>query len=305
MINFSKNHYYIYLSCRPWPVLCRISCMTTFTSIYLLLKTTSFYPLFISMIFLCLVSYQWWRDLRFEYLYDGFSSVTLESCLKNSILLFISSEVLFFFSFFWSYFHYMFSDCMELGWHWSSLGITMFDYSNVPLLNTLILLRSGITITLSHHYYLNSFHRLSLFYLFLTLFIGMVFTFFQYIEYKSSFFCINDSSFGRVFYLLTGFHGVHVFLGRIFIFIVSLRGTKFNLRQDSILRFDLCSWYWHFVDVVWLLLYFFVYYLSFLRFSIYSTTDFHSVRFDVNVTKFILLFIFIITIFLNLSVVLF
>lgn len=273
---FNKNHYYFFLSSRPWPITSSFGSFFLFISIYIIFKRSILTPLLLSLFIVMLVSYQWWRDLRSEYQHDGIRSVSLEICLKNSMILFICSEVLFFFSFFWSYFHFIFSDSIELGWHWSSCGILMFDYSNVPLLNTLILLTSGLTITMSHFYHLNNFYRLSVTYLFFTVLLGGLFTVLQYLEYKSSFFSMYDSSFGRVFYLLTGFHGLHVLIGSVFILVVSFRRTIFNLRDDSILSFDLCSWYWHFVDVVWLLLYFFLYYISFLRFSIFSTSDFHS-----------------------------
>lgn len=297
---FDKNHYYFFLSASPWPLVSSLSSIFLFLSIYIFFKSGFFYPLLVSFLVIFLVSYQWWRDLSVEYLFDGLNSISLESCLKNSIILFITSEVLFFVSFFWSYFHYIFSDCIELGWHWSSFGILMFDYSNVPLVNTLILLTSGLTITLSHYYHLINQFNFSTLYLFLTLFLGLFFTFLQYIEYKRSFFSMFDSSFGRVFYLLTGFHGTHVLIGRIFILVVSLRRINFKLTYDSILRFELCSWYWHFVDVVWLLLYFFLYYLSFLRFSIYSTIDFHSFSLNVNIHVIMVLFYYFIYFFNNL-----
>lgn len=126
----------------------------------------------------------------------------------------------------------------------------MFDYRRVPLLNTLVLLRSGLSITLSHYYYFLNFYSMSLIYLIVTLFLGFTFSFFQYMEYVSSFFTINDSRFGRLFYVLTGFHGIHVLVGRIFISCVLFRSFFMIIRVDSIVSFDLCSWYWHFVDVV-------------------------------------------------------
>lgn len=268
MNNFEKNHYYFFLSSSPWPLVSRVSSLFLFLSFYIFFKTGLYHAMALSFLVLSIISYQWWRDLSVEYLYDGLNSISLENCLKNSILLFISSEVLFFVSFFWRYFHYLFSDCIELGWHWSSLGIMMFDYSNVPLVNTLILLTSGLTITLSHYFHLIRKFNYSTMYLFLTLSLGVLFTLLQYLEYKRSFFSMFDSSFGRVFYLLTGFHGTHVLIGSVFILIVSMRSINLKLTYDSILRFELCSWYWHFVDVVWLLLYFSLYYLSYLRFSI-------------------------------------
>lgn len=117
----------------------------------------------------------------------------------------------------------------------------MFDYSNVPLLNTFILLRSGLTITVSHYYYLSDNYCYSIVYLFFTFILGFIFTFFQYVEYCSSFFSIFDSRFGSVYYVLTGFHGIHVIIGSFFILVTLLRSSGMLLRSDCINRFDLCS----------------------------------------------------------------
>lgn len=203
-----------------------------------------------------------------EYSFEGLRSLSLDWSLKNSMVLFITSEVFFFISFFWSYFHFTFSETMELGWMWSPISLIIFDYRRVPLLNTLILLSSGLTITISHYYYINENFRLSLFYLFFTLVFGVIFTFLQFVEYKRSFFSVYDSRFGRVYFILTGFHGIHVIIGRIFIFVTIIRSSNMILSLDRMNRFDLCSWYWHFVDVVWIFLFYFLYYLTFLRFSI-------------------------------------
>lgn len=83
----------------------------------------------------------------------------------------------------------------------------------------------------------------------------------QYSEYKNSFFSIRDSSYGTVFFILTGFHGIHVIIGTIFLIFRLKKSIKIEYRRE-ILRFEIASWYWHFVDVVWLFLYFFVYYLN-------------------------------------------
>lgn len=256
----------------------RIFCVNFFFSIFIFFYYGNLFYFITSSLGLFLICYQWWRDLRSEYCNFGSPSGLLDLCLKYSMILFISSEVFFFVSFFWRYFHYMFSDSFDLGWLWSPLSVLMFDYSNVPFINTILLLRSGLTITISHNYYINHDYTYSLFYLVLTLILGSTFTIFQYIEYCSSFFSIYDSRFGRVYYVLTGFHGVHVVIGSVFIFVTLVRSSNIFLCEDSMTRFDLCSWYWHFVDVVWIILYFFIYFLSLLRLSIFCTVDFHSIR---------------------------
>lgn len=112
----NKSHYYIYLQMSPWPLVSRFFAMNFFFSLYLLFFYNRLIVLLSSMIGLIICSYQWWRDFRFEYSLGGFNSNSLDFSMKYSMVLFISSEVFFFLSFFWSYFHFLFSDSIDLGW---------------------------------------------------------------------------------------------------------------------------------------------------------------------------------------------
>lgn len=173
------------------------------------------------------------------------------------MLLFILREVCFFSGFFWRFFHYSFSPAVECGLLWPPFSLISINPFGVPLLNTVVLLRSGVTVTWCHIQLLtNERSELSLF---LTLILGFYFTLLQLFEYKSRFFSIRDSVFGSIFFIATGFHGIHVIVGSLFLLVCLIRILKIRFSVFNHLGFEFSIWYWHFVDVVWLFLYTFVY----------------------------------------------
>lgn len=129
----------------------------------------------------------------------------------------------------------------------------------VPLLNTIILLTSGISVTWSHHSLLNNNFKQFFFSLFITLILGLYFSILQLYEYLDSSFNISDSSYGSIFFLFTGFHGLHVLIGTIFLFICFFRILFIHFSLNHHFGFEAAAWYWHFVDIVWLFLYIFIY----------------------------------------------
>ena len=207
--------------------------------------------------------------------------------------MFIISEVIFFFSFFWAFFHSSLSPNIELGCQWPPIGIKRFRPFGVPLINTFILLTSGLTVTVSHvaivswrnkfwptsadafvYSFLDNsitpreiYYRISLksslfwgkLYLFFTILWGLFFTFIQLIEYLESTFTIADGIYGRTFFITTGFHGFHVIVGTIFLIVCLIRLKIESFSKGHHFGFEAAVWYWHFVDVVWLFLYFSVY----------------------------------------------
>lgn len=192
----------------------------------------------------------------------GLSSPHLETGLKFSFFLFICSEVFLFFSFFWSYFHYFLSPTFNLNHSWPPFTLGIFDFLDIPLLNTFLLLSSGVRVTASHSSLISGNLKYFFSFLILTYILGFVFRFFQYLEYSNSFFRCNDASFGSCFYTLTGFHGIHVLIGRMFLIYVRARILTGLYSEFDFVSFELSRWYWHFVDVVWAFLYFFVYVYS-------------------------------------------
>lgn len=130
------------------------------------------------------------------------------------------------------------------------MGVRVLNPLTVPLLNTLVLLRSGVTITWSHHALIQGDHRASLAGLVITIFLGVLFSGLQYLEYLEAAFTIRDSVFGRVFFLTTGFHGFHVLVGSVFLLVCAIRIIKGKFSSRHHLGFECAAWYWHFVDVV-------------------------------------------------------
>jgi cytochrome c oxidase subunit 3 len=168
-------------------------------------------------------------------------------------LLFILGEIWFFAAFFWGFFHYSFNPAQELGLIWPPVGIYVFNPFNVPLLNTAILVSSGATVTWAHHRLLTN--KSLIFPIISTLILGIYFTFLQGIEYFISRFSIRDRAYGSVFFIATGFHGLHVLIGTTFLTFCFFRFLKNLTSAWNHLGFELAIWYWHFVDVVWLFLF--------------------------------------------------
>lgn len=258
----TKHHHYPEISSSPWPLLSRASAFVLITSLILFFKTGEAGIFIISLSNLTFRSFIWWKDFREETNEEGKINIDLENRIKISIIMFISSEVLFFTSFFWSYFHFMASPTIETGLAWPPILVRPFDYKNIPLINTAVLLTSGITVTMRHASIIKGEIRKSYKELIMTIILGIVFRILQLIEYNSSFFSISDSTFGRTFFMITGFHGIHVVIGFFFLAKVIRNISKIYSSKDNYLRFELASWYWHFVDVIWLIVYFTLYYLN-------------------------------------------
>jgi cytochrome c oxidase subunit 3 len=179
------------------------------------------------------------------------------------MILFIVSELFFFLRIFWCYIHIYLSPAIQIGQLWPPKNILIFDPYHIPLLNTVILLSSGVSITWCHHAIINYKNKKNKFYgLLITVILGIIFTYFQYEEYHSSSFAIWDRVYGSIFYIGTGFHGLHVLIGTIFL-SVHLLLTYFNNIYNITIRIglEIAIWYWHFVDVIWLLLYLLIYFL--------------------------------------------
>lgn len=203
--------------------------------------------------------YQWWRDISRESTFQGFHSFNVFLRIKLGIILFIISEVLFFTSFFWRFFHLRLTQIIELGIIWPPSGILTFNPFIIPLLNTIILLSSGISITWSHHRLLNNNYNQFFNSLLITIILGIYFSILQVYEYIDSSFNISDSSYGSIFFLATGFHGLHVLIGTIFLAICFLRNIFIHFSLNHHFGFEAAAWYWHFVDIVWLFLYISIY----------------------------------------------
>nr|AWN56204.1 cytochrome c oxidase subunit 3 [Dinocampus coccinellae] len=255
------------VSVSPWPLLCSFSVFFFLLGNLNLLILSEINLLMMSIIFLILVLFQWWRDVVREGSYQGVHSTGVVDGLKFGMLLFIISELMFFVSFFWTYFHMFLSPSMEVGLVCPAYMIVMFNPYNIPLLNTLILLFSGMTITWCHHCLMNNNMFKCVISMGVTIMLGILFSYFQYLEYYESYFSISDSVYGSIFFMATGFHGLHVLVGTFFIFVNFVRVNFYHFSMYHHFGFEAASWYWHFVDVVWLFLYVFIYWLSYYLYN--------------------------------------
>lgn len=208
------------------------------------------------------VMFTWWRDVIREATFEDQHSIIVQKGLKLGMLLFIVSEIMFFFAFFWSFFHSSIAPVYNIGGVWPPKAITSINTYTVPLTNTFILLSSGATVTWSHHALLARAKKQTLAGLLLTLVLAILFTCLQAVEYLNAPFNISDSIFGSCFYMATGFHGFHVFIGTIALFVSFIRIVLNHFTNKHHFGFESAIWYWHFVDVVWLFLFINVYWWS-------------------------------------------
>jgi len=240
---------------RPWPILASNGALRLVLGGLIIINKVNPFLITISFLTMLLVAFSWWRDIHREGRDQGNHSNLVINGLKTGIVLFIVSEVFFFVSFFWAFFHRRISPTIELGQSWPPLSIISFNPIRIPLLNTILLLSSGVRITWSHHEILKKNFNKAKLALILTISLGGIFTLFQGFEYIEAPFCIADSSFGSTFFIATGFHGLHVIIGSIFLFVSLIRFKKIINSPTHIVGFECAAWYWHFVDVVWLFLY--------------------------------------------------
>lgn len=255
-----KFHPFHIVTPRPWPLISSILALLLTSQMRSTLrnkpKSTNTQLI---VILTLMASSIWWKDIIKEAKKEGNHQRSVIKGLKIGILLFIASEVIFFLRFFWTYFHEGMSPRIEIGQIWPPSMVKRFNPINVPLLNTLILISSGVSITWSHHSLLNNHKKIAEKRLIVTCLLGGYFSILQGIEYIQAEFRINDSRYGSVFFLATGFHGIHVIMGTTFLVttIVLLRSNSLSPTHHR--SFEIAAWYWHFVDVVWLFLYLSIY----------------------------------------------
>lgn len=256
MIN--HNHPFHLVSVRPWPIIISFSLFNNLIiTVNWFHKINYFIIITIPCTLLCI--YQWWRDITRESTYQGLHTFNVYKIIRRGIILFIISEILFFISFFWAYFHSSLSPSIDIGLLWPPQGIKPFNPYDIPLINSIILISSGITVTWSHHSILNNNLSERKKSLLITIILGIYFTLLQAFEYYESPFTLSDSVYGSTFFIATGFHGLHVIIGSLFLLICLLRLNNLHFSSLHHFGFEAAAWYWHFVDVVWLFLYISIY----------------------------------------------
>lgn len=255
----SHTHPYHLVDESPWPVLRSLIAFFVASGFIFWFHYSITLYLRLAIGILIFTAFQWWNRISLERTFQGLHTRFIQIGLRWGIVLFIVSEILFFFSFFWAYFFLGVNSRVWMGASWPPLGLLIFNPLQVPLLNTIILLRSGVTVTWAHHRLLeNNFHE-ALIGLSYTIFLGVYFSILQAYEYWEASFTIRDSAYGSCFFLITGFHGFHVFVGTLFLARCWVRLKNFHFRFYHHFIFEAAAWYWHFVDVVWLFLYIRIY----------------------------------------------
>jgi heme/copper-type cytochrome/quinol oxidase subunit 3 len=218
-----------------------------------------FFTLKAGLFLVLLTSYAWWRDIVREGTYEGQHTKAVQTGLRIGMLLFIVSELMFFVSFFWAFFHSALAPTPEIGSVWPPKGIETIWAWEIPMLNTAVLLTSGATITWAHHAIVAGDKTWALYGLLATIGLALYFTFLQHYEYRHCKFTMSDGIYGSTFFITTGFHGLHVIIGTIFIIVQTVRLFLDHFTREHHFGFEAAAWYWHFVDVVWLFLFVTIY----------------------------------------------
>ena len=289
----TQRHPFHIVSPSHWPVATSLALMT-FPIGFVLYFQKVFGGLVIFLLSFVLISYclgYWFWDIIKEGSFERQHTKAVQNGLKLGFILFLVSETMFFFSFFWAFFHSSLSPAIQIGAVWPPQGIQPINPWGIPLLNTCLLLYSGVTVTTAHlvsawlsksvaiwdpwgwhmwdsiiwavwnrtsenrKYVLNTTRPYFRDFLEITIWYGLIFTFFQVQEYLTASFSITDGIYGSLFYVMTGFHGLHVIVGTIMLVVALIRDYYDQFDNRIYLGFDFAAWYWHFVDVVWIFLF--------------------------------------------------
>nr|YP_009121997.1 cytochrome c oxidase subunit III [Japonica lutea]AJG01911.1 cytochrome c oxidase subunit III [Japonica lutea] len=258
-MSMNHNHPYHLVDFSPWPLTSAIGSLTLVTGLTKWFHNFNLNVLLLGYCIIILSMYQWWRDIYREGTFQGKHTLFVTKGLRWGMILFIISEIFFFISFFWAFFHSSLSPNIEIGSNWPPMNIIPFNPFQIPLLNTIILISSGLTVTWAHHSLMENNFSQTTQSLLITILLGIYFSILQAYEYIEASFSIADSIYGSTFFMATGFHGIHVIIGTTFLFICFIRHVNNHFSMNHHFGFEAAAWYWHFVDVVWLFLYISIY----------------------------------------------
>lgn len=260
-MNSTRKHLFHILKLSPWPLFVGIGAffLVSFLTFYMHSVINSILPFFFAFIIIYVACLTWVKDIVDEATFVGDHSIAVQMGITSGFILFIVSEIMLFFGFFWAFFHSSLCPSILIGAEFPPIGITTIPVFVFPLYNTCLLLLSGITVTWLHKAIVLGSFKESIDSFFLTIALGLAFFVCQMFEYFESPFSYNDSVYGCTFFMLTGLHGFHVFVGICCLFFCFLRllFNHFTVKHHNGLIFAI--WYWHFVDVVWLFLFITVY----------------------------------------------
>jgi len=261
MCALTKYHPYHLVTYSPWPIYISIAAFVTTigATLYMHSYKGGLFTLLLGLFQVILIMGLWWRDVIRESTFEGLHTHIVQQGLKLGFILFIVSEVMFFFAFFWAFFHSALSPAVSIGCVWPPNAIIPFNPLGIPVVNTCILLLSGATITYTHFNLISGNFGKTWFGFIETITYAFAFTGLQLSEYLLAPFSISDGIYGSLFFMITGLHGTHVLIGTIFIIVCFLRFLRSHFTQTHHLGFEFAAWYWHFVDVVWLFVYLIIY----------------------------------------------
>ena len=276
----AKNHDYHILAPDIWPFVGALSALTFTTGMvfYMHNDVLSGWQVIMGLGIAGLIATFWgWFSKIVNEAQAGDHTPVVQLHMRYGMILFILSEVMFFVGWFWSWFDFaLFPAPLQMVAEntWQNLigqdgaaafakfpadGIHVIDAFDLPLINTLILLCSGTTVTWAHHSLIHGDREGLKKGLWLTILLGAVFTAIQAYEYAAAPFAFGGNTYSSAFYMATGFHGFHVLVGTIFLIVCLVRTYKGHFTPRQHFGFEAAAWYWHFVDVVWLFLFIVVY----------------------------------------------
>ena len=275
----AKHHDYHIIDPSPWPFIGSVGALVTAlggVAYMQYLKGNEFHLFglniatpwlfFIGLAVVLYTMFSWWADTIKE-AHEGHHTRVVSLHLRYGMIMFIASEVMFFVAWFWAFFDaslfpgevHQVARAAYTGGVWPPKDIEVLDPFHLPLYNTIILLLSGTTVTWAHHALLHNDRKGLVWGLALTVALGVLFSFVQVYEYMHAPFTFHDSIYGATFFMATGFHGFHVLVGTTFLIVCLFRAMAGHFKPKQHFGFEAAAWYWHFVDVVWLFLFFCIY----------------------------------------------
>ena len=271
----NKNHPFHLVNPSPWPLLSSFAAFVFAIAMVSFMHGWTAWPfkLFIGFALILSVMFFWWSDVIHEAKYDHAHNPVVQDGLKKGMKVFLVSEAVLFATFFAAFFYLWISPVkiFESMWVfkpgvWPAEGIKTLSAWNLPLLNTIILLLSGTSLTWAHHAVIKGKTKEVTYGLAITVLLGILFSAIQFFEYHHAGFGLKEegykSVYATLFYICTGFHGIHVIIGTVFLAICLIRNLRGSLKKSNHLGFEFAAWYWHFVDVVWIFLFIFMYVLA-------------------------------------------
>jgi cytochrome c oxidase subunit III len=252
------SHSYHLVEPSPWPAVGAMAAFVTAIGAIMYMHEMPYGAPIMTVGFMSILftMFMWWRDVIKEAEYQGHHTPIVQLGMRYGMLLFIASEVMFFLAFFWAFFD---SSLYPDTGVWPPADVEPFAAFDIPLINTMILLLSGCTVTWAHAALLKGDRENLIRGLGVTIILGAAFTALQAYEYQHATFGFKDGIYSSTFYMATGFHGFHVLVGTCFLIVCWFRARAGHFKPEHHFGFEAAAWYWHFVDVVWLFLFICIY----------------------------------------------